>query len=225
MNIIQAIAKANYAATEAQVETLAHAVVLGRFGESTYLRVLTAHCQAEAGGGRRKLPPDAAEAIIDKVHARLYPAVQKGVQSNGLGADELPQSEVNRRATFARTSASELRKYVNKGGDLRTLKVGELTRAQLRKFGVVVPTGTRAERSYANSADALERAAKRIASNDTHAAITKLNETIGKLQALVDEIEGGAEETGTTTVVGRRPAADRGAQRTRVGVPQLHRGA
>lgn len=228
MNIIQTIARAHYAATEAQVETLAHAVVLGKQGESTYLRVLVAHCQAKTGTAtRRKLPTESAEAIIDEVHGKLYPAVQRGVQSNGLGGDGMDQKEVNRRSTFARTSASELRGFVARGGDLRTLKVDELTRAQLRKFGVTVPTGTRAERSLQKSADALERAARRVARGDPDAAAERIEATIAKLQAVLDELnEGPQEDTGATTVVGaRRPVQDRGAARTRVGIPQLHRSA
>lgn len=231
MNIIQTIAKANYAATGTQVETLAHAVVLGKQGESTYLRVLAAHCQAEAGpAGRRRLPADAAEAIVDKVHARLYPHVQKGVQANGLAGDgEMPQAEVNRRATFARTSASELRGFIARGGDIRTLKVAELTRAQLRKFGKVIPTGTRAERSLANSADALERAARRVARGDPDTAYARVEEVIAKLQAVLDDLDQGriveeAEPTATTAGVRRAPT-DRGAARTRVGTPLLNRGA
>lgn len=223
MNIIQSIEKAHYAATEAQVETLAHAVVLGKRGESTYLRVLAAHCQAQLGRSRRKLPADAQEAVVDSVHAKLYPHVQKGVQANGLGGAELPQAEVNRRATFARTSASELRAFINKGGDLRELVVHELTRAQLRKFGVAVPTGTRAERALAKSADAVERAALRVARGDPDAAYTAVEAAIAKLQAVLDKLEEPEEHTettaGTTTV---RAAPDRGYARTRV-VPQLHR--
>jgi hypothetical protein len=227
MNIIQIIERANYAATASQVETLAHTVVLGKRGESTYLRVLTAHCQAEAGTGRRKMRAEDAEAIIDRVHARLYPSVQKGVASNGLGEDgEVPQPEINRRSTFARTSASELRTFVNRGGDIRGLKVPELTRAQLRKFGAPVPVGTRAERSLQKSSDAMVRAAKRIARNDPDKARERIEATIKALQDVLDEVEGVTEqEAGTTTVVGKSAAGDRGATRTRVGVPQLHRGA
>jgi hypothetical protein len=231
MNIIQTIAKANYAATGAQVALLAHAVTLGKFGESTYLNVLAAHFQAEAGTGRRKMPAEVAEAIIDKVHAKLYPHVQQGVQSNGLGngGEEMPAKEVNRRSTFARTSASELRGFIARGGDIRTLEVGTITRAQLRKFGVAVPTGTRAERSLQKSTEALTRAAKRVARGDPDAALERINAAIEALQAVAEEIEAGgepAEDTTATTVVGvRRPVADRGAARTRVGVPQLHRGA
>lgn len=227
MNILQTIERANYAATGAQVETLAHAVVLGKFGEATYLRVLTAHCQAEAGTSRRKLPADAAEAIIDKVHGRLYPHVQKGVQANGLAPDvEMAVREVNRRSTFARTSASELRGFIARGGDLRSLEVATLTRAQLRKFGVAVPTGTRAERSLQKSTEAIERAARRVARGDPDAAAERIETAIAALQAVLEDIESGADETTeSSTAVGVRSAvADRGTARTRVGVPQLHRG-
>lgn len=225
MNIIQTIAKANYAATGQQVETLAHAVVVGKMGESTYLRVLTAHCQAEAGNARRRLPNDAVEAIIDKVHARLYPHVQKGVQANGLGGDELPAKEINRRSTFARTSASELRAYVSKGGDLRTLVVSELTRSQLRKFGTTVPTGTRAQRSLQKSTEAVERAALRVAKGDPDEARERIEAAIEALQAVLEGIEEPAEDTTTTNVGVRRSTSDRGTARTRVGVPMLNRAA
>lgn len=194
MNIVQTIEKAGYEATETQVETLAHAVALGRRCESTYLRVLVAHCQADIGGGRRKVSAETQEACIDKVHTRLYPHVQKGVVSNGMGSDAMPQAEVNRRSTFARSSASELRSFVQRGGDLRTLKVGELTRQQLRKFGRRVPTGTRAERAIANGFETIVNAAKRIAKNDPASARAKLDALIADLQALADEVESGEAE-------------------------------
>lgn len=189
MNIVQTIERVNYAASETQVETLAHAVALGRRCESTYLRVLVAHCHKEAPG-RRKMSADAQEEIIDAVHARLYPAVQRGVQANGMGSDEMPQAEINRRATFARSSASELRSYVQRGGDLRALVVGELTRQTLRKFGRKVPTGTRAERALANGAETIRKAFERIAKNDAEGARAKLEAIIADLQAMVEDIEG-----------------------------------
>lgn len=189
MNIIQTIERANYAATDTQVETLAHAVALGRRCESTYLRVLVAHCQAEIGGGRRKIAADAQEAIIDKVHTRLYAHVQKGVVANGMGSDEMPQAEINRRSTFARSSTSELRGYVQRGGDLRALKVGELTRQFLRKYGRKIPTGTRAERALANGAETVRKALERIAKNDPDSARAKLDALIADLQAILESDE------------------------------------
>lgn len=226
MNIIQSIEKANYAATDAQVEGLAHAVVLGRRGESTYLRVLAHYCQGELGRGRRKVPADAQEAVIDKVHNRLYPHVQKGVQSNGNGGAEVSQAEVNRRSNFARSSASELRGYVARGGDLRELDVPNLTRNFLRKFGKAVPTGTRAERSLSKSVDAAERAARRVARGDPDAAYEAIEAAIAKLQAVLEELEAPTEAAGEATTVGvPRAVPDRGHARTRVGTPMLHRGA
>jgi hypothetical protein len=70
------------------------------------------------------------------------------------------------------------------------------------------------------------RAAKRIARNDPDKARERIEATIKALQDVLDEVEGVTEqEAGTTTVVGKSAAGDRGATRTRVGVPQLHRGA
>jgi hypothetical protein len=227
MNILQSIMKANYAATGAQVETLAHAVALGKLGESTYLRIVAVHCQADLGTGRRRMAAETQEAVIDKVHGKLYPHVLKGVASNGLGSEELPQAEVNRRSTFARSSASELRRFVNKGGDIRTLDAANLTRSFLRKFGAPVPTGTRAERSLARATEATVRAAERVARGNPDAAAETIEATIESLQKVLNALpEAAAEDVGgSTTVVPNRAPADRGMQRTRVGVPQLHRSA
>jgi hypothetical protein len=74
----------------------------------------------------------------------------------------------------------------------------------------------------------LERAARRVARGDPDAALDRINKAIDALQALAESIEAGegTEAEQAETVVGvRRATPDRGVARTRVGVPQLHRGA
>lgn len=234
MNIIQAIAKAHYAANETQVEQLAHAVALGTIGTECYLRVMVTHCQSNAGprrGRRPKLDAEAQEAIIDKVHGQLYPAVQRGVIANSLGGGEVTQAEVNRRGTFARSTASDLRAFVARGGDIRTIEVPTVTRSWVRKFGkpaAAVPVGTRAERSFVRMTEAALKAAARIAKNNVAAARAHIESALNSFEELLGTLPEAAasepaDEPGTTTVIGRR-ASDLGHARTRV-VPQLHRGA
>lgn len=234
MNIIQTIAKANYAASDAQVETLAHAVALGTIGTECYVRVFITHAQSMLGTGRvgrrAKLDADAQLAVIEKVHGKLYPSVQRGVILNGLGGGEVTQAEVNRRGTFARSTASDLRGLIARGGDLRTIEVATVTRSWVRAFGKVqaVPTGTRAERSFERSTEAALKAATRIAKQNPAAARAHVEAALDRYEALLAELPEAvappADEPGTTTVIGRR-VGDVGPARTRVGTPQLHRGA
>jgi HAMP domain-containing protein len=194
MNIIQTIARANYAATGAQVALLAHAVTLGKFGESTYLNVLTRTFrprQARVGARCRPMWPRPSLTRCTRSSTRMYSRACSRTDSAMVA--KRWAKEVNRRSTFARTSASELRGFIARGGDIRTLEVGTITRAQLRKFGVAVPTGTRAERSLQKSTEAIERAARRVARGDPDAALERINAAIEALQAVAEEIEAGAE--------------------------------
>lgn len=155
-SILESIIAAKFIANDAQVEELAALVATGVQGMGTYLRVVVAHTQQEMGG-TRKTTKASVLAIVKGVHERLYVAVLKGV------ADEtVATPERNRRATFARSAVSTLRKYISRGGDVRKLEPAETTKAKLRNFGRRVPTGTRVQRSLRRAADAVLRAAKRL---------------------------------------------------------------
>lgn len=124
MSIIETIEKANYVATEKQIEALAAAVSTGSRGSGTYLRILVAALQAELGGRpARRGRPRRAEPMdaLERVHKRLYESVKRGCAGD----------DVNRRSTFARTSASTLRGWIARGGDPRSLTVATVTKRSL----------------------------------------------------------------------------------------------
>lgn len=161
MNTLEAIAKVDFVATDAQVEQLAGIAAEGRQAGGTYLNVLVAHVRAALPGKRKS--PTVQRAAVDEIHKRLYEHVMRGV-----GPGDLPQAERNRRATFARTAASTLRHYA-KRNDLRALVPGEVTKAKLRGR-VRVPAGTRTERVMTRTADAFVRMVQRVSKADPAAA-------------------------------------------------------
>lgn len=219
-HVLDTIERNNYVATTTQVEGLARDVVQGIRAGVVYLRVLVADCQSKLGGGRRRIPAEAQEAVIDAAHGKFYSHVQKGA-----GPEDMPAPERHRKTIFARTMASTLRGFVSRGGDLRTLDVHTVTKTALDKAGKVVPSGTRAERSLAHASEVVERAAERLAKQNTEAARERLTALITSLQSVVDELPVVGEPAPTRTVRPRKSVrgGDRGPARTRVGVPQLHR--
>lgn len=221
MTIIQTLIKAHYVATDAQVEHLARDVAQGQQADGTYLRVLVVACQADLGKSRRKMAAEAQEAVIDKIHTRFYIHVQKGV-----GNGDLTTQERNRRSTFARTAASALRSFVGRGGDIRELVSGSVTKSGLLRFGATVPTGTRAERSLQRSTDAMVRAAQRVAKADPDAARERIEAAIDALQAALEEIDAPPQPQHDETHTGTRSRStpDRGHARSRV-EPMMHRSA
>lgn len=222
--ILEAIVAANYVATDAQVEQLAGLVVTGQRAGGTYLGVLVAHVQQAFSGRGRKPSNEAALAVVDSTHEHLYAHVLKGV-----GDETMPQPERNRRSTFARTAASDLRYFVQKGGDVRKLDPAAISKAQLRKVGRSVPTGTRAERSFSKSFEVLVRSAQRIARTQPDEAVERARQAIADLEALVEQIEAGEAEQGrkaTRKQATRKQAEPRitraRLQRTPANAPAAH---
>lgn len=179
--VLEAIAAAKFIATDAQVEALASVVVNGNEAKGTYLQVLTAHVLHDIEKRKkRRLTNKAARAAVSAAHDRLYAFVLKGV-----GPEDIDQPERNRRSTFARTAASALRKYVARGGDLRELNPGEISKAKLRGEVEAVPTGTRTERSVARSGDSFVRSIERLAKTNRAKARTRLEAMRERLDALL----------------------------------------
>lgn len=181
-SILEAIIANGFIADNRQVEELAAVVATGVQGHGTYLRVLIAHTQ-QALHISSKTTKAGTLAAIGEVHNALYLSVLKGVADESVA---LP--ERNRRATFARSAASTLRKFVARGGDIRRLEPAEVTKAALRDYGRRVPTGTKAQRSLQRSVDSVLRAAQRLAKNSPEEARkrlealrSKIDDTIGKL--------------------------------------------
>lgn len=183
MSTLEAIIKAKYIASGSQVEHLAGIVANGQQGGGTYLKVLIAHT-LEALHGRKRVSKRAQRNAVDEMHTKLYEHVLKGV-----GPADLDQVERNRRATFARTAASDLRGFIASGGDVREVDLDTVTKQQLREYGKRVPAGTRIERALSKSVDAVVRAVQRIAKKNPAKARARLEAARDQLDSLLEQLE------------------------------------
>lgn len=240
-NIQTVIARANWVATEAQVENLAAAGysvdAQGELINVTYLRILVVDVQSQVGTKRRGRQPTAGSqlAVIDRSHERFYAAALRGVTTPDIQVEEGLEPaersrralERNRRSTRYRSAKTTLVNYVRGGGDIRMLVPAEVTKAALRA-AVSPPESTdKGERQIDRAQGALLRAVARRARGDPEGARERLEGVIDALQAALDALPVERQrDMGATTATGIRPPPprDRGAQRTRVGVPQMHRG-
>lgn len=225
---------------EQRVETLARERVTGATivsnADVTYLSLLVDAMQSQLGKQRRGRINSLQQAqVLADVDKRFYAAVLRGVTTEdiaieeGLDADEQRRRslERNRRSAFARSAKSTVSAYITAGGDVRTLDPNTVSKAALRK-AVAPPEPTdRTARALQRAHGAFIRAVQRRARGDPEAARTEVETLMDELQKVLDELGGETEpEHETTTIVARSgiPAPDRGPQRTRVGVPLLHRG-
>lgn len=198
-SILEAIVAAGFVADNDQIEQLAAMVATGGQAHGTYLRVLVAHTQ-QALHVARKTTKAGVLAIVNEVHNNLYLSVLKGV------ADEsVPLPERNRRATFARSAVSTLRKYISRGGDVRRLEPVDVTKAKLRDYGRRVPTGTRAQRSLQRAGDAVLRAAQRLARKSPDEARKRLEALRAKIEDTISKL-GKARRVARVAKVRRAPA-------------------
>lgn len=236
--IQQTIAKAHYVATEAQVEQLASAqYTASAQAEShnlTYLRVVVVRCQSKVGTKRRgrALAVDAALAVVEEATEPLYAAVLRGITTQDIAVEpglEPAESsrralERNRRSTFARSAKTTLVNYVKGGGDIRSLDPETVTKASLRAAVSPPEPANRDERIVERAQGAILRAINRQARGDPSGAQATLEGIIAALQERLEALGGGEQYHAATTVTAPRPR-DTGPARTRVGVPQFHRGA
>lgn len=244
--IIAKLEKGHWVANEHEVEILAqeryaNAVVVAR-ADGTYLKVILVAAQAKLGNKPRrravalsKADIEAQAGVLKSVHERFYPHVLKGITTadvaieDGLDTSESRRRslERNARSAFARSAYSTLRAYAEAGGDLRALDAAVVSKAGLRKALAPPEPTDRIARAIQRSQQSLMRAIARQAKRDVDTARESIETTIEALNNMLEQLGGEveAEEPGATTVVGRAAAPDRGAARTRVGVPMLNRGA
>jgi hypothetical protein len=178
MNVIETIERHNYVATVPQIEALAVQIVAGVQANGTYLKALVATCQVEMKG--KRLNP---LNVIDTVHDRFYGAVLRVVAPDGADPDERA-----RRATFARTSASTLRRYVKAGGNLKLLIPKDVSKFSLRMMSTLPEPTDKSERIFRRARDAIIRRFKRDAKKDITHARDELVTVIEALQNVLDEV-------------------------------------
>ncbi len=212
MSTLQAIQKANYLATEADVENLAREYVTAQHllagSRTTYFRILLAGTQV-ALAGKPVLRAKPSASILDdqipahleafeNVNARLYAAVVRGsvtpdvADAPNLSTDEANRraSERNRRNNYARSAASTIRSYIRAGHDITRISVLTAT-----KNSMAVANSTRSvidqspeERLHRRVKAATSRLAGLVtdlAGMDRSAATAALQETMAQVSDLL----------------------------------------
>lgn len=240
--IISRIAAHPGKVTETQIEQLALAMHTAgdetRRGDVTYFRVLLVACQGKLGKrGPGRRPTQDAEAqlsVLEATHERFYAAVLRGVTTpdvaaeEGLATDERQRRmlERNRRSGFARSAVATLRAFATAGGDLRGLDPVTVSKSAVRAALALPEPTDKVARQISRSEGSLMRSIRRQARASPEEARGTVERLMDDLQKLLDGLtdEGDAADLGTTTTVEASPRLQP-AQRTRVGVPMLHRPA
>lgn len=187
MNIVQKLEAAHYAASDKDIETLARIASDGTQAGGTYLRVLVASVQAELRGtadarprrGRpRKQQATGAASpleVFERVNTRLYESVKRGLAG-------IPDADINRRATFARTAGSTLRRWIAAGGNPASLTLSQITK---RSLAVRVD----ADEGWRRSLQSFMRGAERAGPDAIRAAIEALEDLIEEEPAPAPRIQ------------------------------------
>lgn len=229
------IAALHYVATAAQVEALAHerytsnATML--LADNTYLRVIAAGCKAKLGRARTRrgngADAQAQLTVLEAVHKPFYEAVLRGVTTEDVAPDEAVDDEErarrtrvrNSRSGFARSAKSTLKTFVEAGGDIRTIDVDTVTKAQLRDAFKPAPPTDRVARQIQRAEEALMRALTRQARASPETAQASAEAFIEALQKAVEDLaaEGEDVEPAPPSTPQRPTEAPRA--RTRAGVP------
>lgn len=188
------IAKHGYLVNEAALTDLARRYADGieasDGARATYLQVLVAHTKQELGKAKNPTQPQQLSAI-DETHGKLYAIVLDAITTTDLAPDDdLPKEESkrrsrerNRRSTFARTSKSALRRWVEAGGKLSSLEPATVTKESLRTPRAAVQMDVDAV--IARAQETLERALKVVVVQDADAAQELVNDIQQRLQAVV----------------------------------------
>lgn len=188
------IAKHGYIVNEATLAELARryadGIVATEGVRATYLQILVAHSKQELGEPKRATQQQQLTAI-EETHGKLYAIVLDAITTSDIVPDdELSKEESqrrsrerNRRSTFARTSKSTLRRWVEAGGKLASLEPATVTKESLRT--PASPVQMDVDAVIARAQETLERALKVVVVQDAEAAQELVNDIQARLQAVV----------------------------------------
>lgn len=196
------LAKTGYIVSDATLVTLTKDFVDGidkaDSVRGNFLKILVAHSKRALGkwNVKRATAEKALEAV-EEAYGHLYAVVLEAITTPDLLPDpDISQEdrskrayERNRRSTFARSAKSTLVAWINAGGRLATLNPADVTKEELRRLyaGEGAGEGARTlEGRIAATATRLEAFVKELADEDIEEAREKVEELIGRLQALIE---------------------------------------
>jgi len=201
------ISKANYVATEHDVELLAASHLAcneaTKRADGFYLRILISRLQAQFDGVKRRKKPTKADleahaSFLTETHTKLYQFVLKGVTTPDVTDDEsLPELERrgrsltrHSRGNFARTSASTVLGFIRAGGDVRGIDVETVTKAALRGWtrAATVPGSNQKVEALQSSVRRVATLARSLMATDPDEARNTVEECMGQLQLVLDEL-------------------------------------
>lgn len=190
---IAEIVNLKYLATPEQVQQLARAHWSANEeasqGSRTYLAVLVALVQRRV----KRTKKSEALAVFENLAASIYQDVIAGVSEPGM-----EKTEVNRRATFARTAASTLRSYLASGHPIEDLDPATVSKGQLRKLVVPPEPVERSERIMSRAIKSVRSVITKMAKADKVKAMRELVQMIDQLQEQLTDLE---HQTDAETVV------------------------
>lgn len=152
----------------------------------TTIHELGAESRSRASNHSRKLDDETRDqhlAVMEAVHLRFYRVVEKVTLAN-LGGKK-GDKELNKRTTYARSSASMLRSWIRVGNDITSLVPSKVTKASLD-----VPTGKKRALSPSRLTTRAERQGKdllttikKLTAADPEAARSEIDDLLEKLTA------------------------------------------
>lgn len=193
----------SYVASEHDVELLAAAHLAcsdaTKRVDISYLRILVAALHARFNGvrGRKKAAPADLKQhgeYLAETHTRLYAFVLRGVTTPDVLDEETLDADTRRgraairngRAAFARSSASTLQLFIRSGGDVRTLDVASVSKAQLRAFAKSTAPPVPRDEAVLATLKRVESEALALAEDDPDAAREVVSECMERLQKILD---------------------------------------
>ena len=206
-----------YIATPTDITALTKAILAGQSavasGNGTYLKSLHATTVAELGESpaahaktRPRLKAEGVAkqlAALEAVHGRFFEAVVTGASDHLPPGKKERMAELNRRTTFARTSASTLRSYIRAGNDITGLVSARIVKAALAVPRTVKPPNPKRLRTQTEKlSKALMVKLLALSEADKIAAI-------GELETLMGQLAAQLEDLGVAAVSDPREAAEK----------------